>query len=212
MINFAEDLIYWYFRFNGFFLLQNFVLHKKMGQVEGERVRGTAESDLLAIRFPYVCEDIGGKKNDWDCKQFKNWGIEIDEFNLAFIVEVTSSQNVSRNNLMGKFSCERLKQAVRRFGIFPRDEISCIVKSLYQKDKYIKDPWIIAKLAVTERNISSDLWLNLSLAQADKFIQGRIESYSSEKYSDRTYFPDALIQYLAWKGYNNPQKNYEGGK
>lgn len=213
MINFAENIAYWYLRFNGFFSLQNFVLHK-VEQVEGKSVRGTADSDLLAIRFPYVYEEIGGQKNDWDCKQFKSWGIQIDKFHLAFIVEVTSSRSVISNQLKStKFSCERLEQAIQRFGIFQKDEVSCIVKTLYQKDKYIKDHWIIAKLAVTENSITGP-WLNLSLANADKFIRRRIKSYSRNKYSDRTYFPDVLIQYLAWKGNNsdrNSQKNKEAG-
>jgi len=197
MINFAEDLAYWYLRFNGFFLLQNFVLHR-VDQVEGERARGAADFDLLAIRFPYVYEKIGGQENDWDCEQFKNWGFEIDKSHLAFIVEVTSGINVNCSNLKKKYSYERLEQAIRRFGIFPKDEVSCIVKILYQKEKYIKEPWVIAKLAVTERNIRGP-WLNLLLDDADKFIQERIKAYSREKYSDRVYFPDALIQYLAWK-------------
>jgi len=205
MINFAEDLTYWYLRFNGFFLLRNFVLHR-VSEVEGQRARGTADSDLLAIRLPYVYEEIGGQEKDWDRKQFEDWGIEIDKFHLAFIVEATSSQNVSCSDLMSKYSCERLEQAVQRFGIFPRDEVSCIVKSLCQKDKYIKDPWIIAKLAVTEKNIEGK-WLNLLLGDADKFIRKRIKSYSYEKHRDRTYFPDALIQYFAWKEKNRCQKN-----
>jgi hypothetical protein len=197
MINFAENLTYWYLRFNGFFLLQNFVLHW-VDQVEGKRARGTADSDLLAIRFPYVYEKIGGQKKDWDREQFKNWEIEIDKLHLAFIVEVTSGKNVNCNDLKRKYSYGRLEQAIQRFGIFPKDEVSCIVKKLYQ-EKYIKkEPWVIAKLAVTEGN-NTGLWLNLLLDDADKFIRRRIESYLPEKYSDRIYFPDALIQYLAWK-------------
>jgi len=192
MINYAEDLAYWYLRFNGFFLLRNFVLHR------ASQAEGTAESDLLAIRFPYVYEEIGGQENDWDREQFKNWEIKIDEFNLAFIVEVTSRRNVNCNILKNKFSCNRLEKAVQRFGIFPSDEVSCIVKKLYQEKHIKKDSWIIAKLAVTENNIAGS-WLNLLLDDTDKFIRRRIKSYLSEKNRDRIHFPDALIQYLAWK-------------
>lgn len=82
MMNFAEELAYWYLRLNGFFLLQNFILHH-LG--EGPQ-RGTADSDLLAIRFPYVYEQIGGREQDWDRERFTAWGLEMDKFNLAFIV------------------------------------------------------------------------------------------------------------------------------
>lgn len=70
MVNFAEEIAYWYLRLNGFLLLQNFVLHR-MGR--GPQ-RGTADSDLLAIRFPYVYEEIGGQDHDWDQKNLKMIG------------------------------------------------------------------------------------------------------------------------------------------
>lgn len=201
MINFAEDLAYWYLRFNGFFLLRNFVF--RAGQATGNRRRtadGT-DSDLLAIRFTYVYEEIGGQNADWDREQFEGWGIEIDKFHLAFIVEVTSAQNISHCSIKSKFSDERLKQAIWRFGIFPKEDVSCLVERL-QNEKYIeKGNWIVAKLAVTDRTISSQGQgprLHLLLKDADIFLQKRIKAYSS-KYSDRMYFPETLIQYLAWR-------------
>ncbi|WP_231968934.1 hypothetical protein [Thermoanaerobacterium sp. RBIITD] len=65
MNNFAEELTYWYLRFNGFFLLQNFVLHNLR---EGEQ-RGTADSDLRQLDFLMFMKKlvdktkIGIKKN-----------------------------------------------------------------------------------------------------------------------------------------------------
>ncbi|SHF32168.1 hypothetical protein SAMN02745195_02362 [Thermoanaerobacter uzonensis DSM 18761] len=88
MNNFAEELTYWYFRLNGFFLLQNYVLHN----IGEERQRGTADADLLAIRFPYVYEEIGGHSNDWDSEKFSEWGFNIEKNNLALIVEVKSGK------------------------------------------------------------------------------------------------------------------------
>ncbi len=57
-MNFAEQLAYWYLRFNGFFPLTNFVLHHGTGH-------RTSDTDLLAMRFPYVSEDIGGEEKKW---------------------------------------------------------------------------------------------------------------------------------------------------
>lgn len=199
MINFAEDLAYWYLRFNGFFLLRNFVF--RTGRATENRNHGT-DSDLLAIRFPNVYEKIGGQPADWD-NQFEKWGIEIDKFKLAFIVEVTSKRQISPMYFSNKFSDERLKQAIWRFGIFPKDDIYCMVKNL-QEEKYIKQAdWIVAKLAVADRTFSgqgqdSCQWFNLPLKDADIFLKKRINTYSS-KVSDRMYLPEALIQYLAWE-------------
>jgi hypothetical protein len=179
--------------------LQNFVLHRsregEQSSREGEQ-KGTADSDLLAIRFPHVYEEIGGKEQDWDRGRFSSWGMEIDKDNLAFIIEVKSGSNVSKNDMKDAFSRERLRKAIYRFGIFPKSRVPSITAKL-QNEKQIKvDSWLVAKLAVTEEGVAGP-WLNLLLYEADQFIQNRISL--SSKYRDRVYFPNALIQYLAWK-------------
>jgi hypothetical protein len=71
-MNYGETLAYWYLRLNGFFPLRNFVLHPLNGSEANDRY--TADSDLLAIRFPYVYEEIGGQPEDWDSR-FSSWGL-----------------------------------------------------------------------------------------------------------------------------------------
>ncbi|MDI3519895.1 MAG: hypothetical protein PWQ34_2042 [Caldanaerobacter sp.] len=206
MNNFAEDLTYWYFRLNGFFLLQNYVLHN-IG--EGEE-RGTADSDLLAIRFPYVYEEIGGQSKDWDREKFLEWGFDIEKDNLALIVEVKSGENVKRSEIEKSFSSKRLKTALYRFGIFPRDDVQRIHKNLLRR-RYVKESsWFIAKVAVTGNKIEGN-WLNITIQEIDRFIYKRIEAYSHDKYADRVYFPSILIQYIAWKNKEN-NKNIHRNK
>lgn len=66
-------------------------------------------------------------------------------------------------------------------------------------EKYVnKSCWIIAKLAVTEREVEG-AWLNLTLSDINKFIYKRINSYSRNKYVDRMFFPSTIIQYIAWE-------------
>lgn len=59
MRNYGEELAYWYLRLNGFFTINNFVLHHNR---EGR----TSDADILAVRFPYVYEEVGGRDEDWD--------------------------------------------------------------------------------------------------------------------------------------------------
>ena len=58
-MNYGETLAYWYLRFNGFFLIQNFVLHP-LADGEGSD-KQAADIVLLAVRFPYVYEETGGQ-------------------------------------------------------------------------------------------------------------------------------------------------------
>ncbi|MGB9809555.1 MAG: hypothetical protein ACPLSA_05895 [Caldanaerobacter sp.] len=200
MNNFAEELTYWYFRLNGFFLLANYVLHD-IGQ--GQQ-RGTADADLLAIRFPHVYEEIGGQSDDWDREKFSEWGFDIEKDNLALIVEIKSGKNVEKSEIEKSFSSDRIETALYRFGILPRDDVHRIHENLL-KQKYVRESsWIIAKVLVTQksRKIEGN-WFNLNLDEINKFIHKRIKSYLHDKYADLMYFPSVLIQYIAWKNKEN---------
>ena len=65
MRNYGEELAYWYFRLNGFFPISDYVLHK-WENIDDEQLKYSSDIDILAIRHPYVYEEIGGQKNDWD--------------------------------------------------------------------------------------------------------------------------------------------------
>lgn len=59
-MNYGEEHAYWYLRLNGFFPLQNFVVHRH----GGNELR--SDVDVLAVRPPLVYEEIGGQQGDWD--------------------------------------------------------------------------------------------------------------------------------------------------
>jgi hypothetical protein len=65
MRNYAEELVYWYLRLNGFFPLMNFVQHAR-----GLKSLHSVNRDVLALRFPYVVEEVGGQDGDWDQNLF----------------------------------------------------------------------------------------------------------------------------------------------
>jgi hypothetical protein len=52
-----EKVAYWYFRLNGFFQIENFVVHPER--------RGTqrTDADLLAVRFPHRAERLFDNPN-----------------------------------------------------------------------------------------------------------------------------------------------------
>ncbi|MED0673763.1 hypothetical protein P4S95_26750 [Aneurinibacillus aneurinilyticus] len=104
MLNYGEELVYWYLRLNGFFLIDNFVLHQEQG---GSR---TSDSDLLGVRFPYVSETFGGQENDWDEKLFG----KVDKNKiLGFICEVKTGLDFRRGDL---FRPDNVLKSIRRLG------------------------------------------------------------------------------------------------
>jgi hypothetical protein len=120
-MNFGETLTYWYLRLNGFIPMRNFVLHR--ANIEGHTA---ADTDLLAVRFPHVYEEIGGRPVDWDNARFGEWGLNLDQ-NLAFIVEVKTG----RVDLeIRGWRRHRLQAALLRLGIFGAVNVRAIAEQL----------------------------------------------------------------------------------
>lgn len=190
-MNFGETLTYWYLRLNGFFPLSNFVLHRM--NIEG---RPSADTDLLAVRFPHVFEEIGGQQDDWDHRQFAEWGLRLDE-SLALIVEVKTGTPFGD---IRAWRPERLRAAVQRLGMFGPNLIEDLVEELSVRSTATRVGWPVAKLLVSNTPRPGDSWLNLTLERAEDFIRQRIHNYEAEKRADRLFFPEPLMQYFAWRG------------
>jgi len=192
-MNFAEELAFWYLRLNGFFPITNFVLHRF-----GERAY-TADTDLLAVRFPYVSEDIGGNPDDWDPIFREQWDLPLSDRTIGLIVEVKSGR-WDPADLARMENTDRLRDAVRRLGMVPKRRLNMIVGGLAKRSKvFVGKRRVIAKLLVAPRVVDAARWLHLPLSEAESFILRRFANYHPEKHADRQFFASELIQYLAWK-------------
>jgi hypothetical protein len=189
-MNYGETLTYWYLRLNGFIPMRNFVLHR--ADLEA---RQSADTDLLAVRFPHVYEEIGGKPEDWDEARFTGWGLNLAR-HLAFIVEVKTGQVDAE---IISWRPKRLATALRRLGMFEEGQVPGIVEPLGRAATVDVGAWTVAKVLVTGEPPPNGHWLSLTLAEADTFIANRITKYRIAKVADRLRFPDDLMQYLAWK-------------
>lgn len=197
-MNYAETLAYWYFRLNGFFLIRNFVLHRGG---KGEDVRGTADTDLLGVRAPHVSEDINGKEVKCD-----SWLEELLKTfdrpsTIGVVVEVKSGQ--ADNDAIGKsFNSERMKVALRRLGFVKRGDKSedAAIAALQTASRYSGDGWTLVKVLVHASAPTTNAGCHfLTLESVERFIQDRFYEHKVRKCADRLFFPDELIQYLAWK-------------
>jgi len=203
-MNFGETLAYWYLRLNGFFPLSNFVLHR-----DEETIEHSADADLLAVRFPFVYEAVGGQPDDWDNDRFMGWGLPLDGAIVGFIVEVKTGKNNQeyRENIRRSFSRDRLSYGVHRLGFWQRIEVNAIVDKLLLSPIY-SDPELgvsIGKLLIAVRfpeDRQIPPCLKLRLEEAEEFIVARVDKYITQKQADRLRFPSDLMQYLIWNRRN----------
>lgn len=193
-MNFGEQLAYWYLRLNGFFPLSNFVLHHGAGH-------RTSDADLLAVRFPYVSEDVGGRDRDWDSRFRTDWKIDLTRRVVGLIVEVKSGA-WDRADILDPPPEWRIRERLRRMGmIAPGQEFERVLEELRIGRIAQTGACTLAKLFIASGDVPEAApWFHLTLEEIDRFVRGRMQSYRERKLADRLFFSGDLIQYLAWKG------------
>lgn len=199
-MNFGETLAFWYLRLNGFFPIQDFVLHH-----DPETIEHSSDTDLLAIRLPHVYEVVGGQVMDWDNK-FEQWGINLSTMKVGLIVEVKTGKNNAeyRRNITESFNRKKLIYGIQRLGFWPYDQVAALAEELHTKSVYVtpQKNILIGKLLIAiniPQEVQIPPCLQLKLAEAEAFILRRFNNYKAQKNSDRLKFPSDLIQYMIWR-------------
>jgi hypothetical protein len=194
MANYAEELAYWYLRLNGFFLIENFVIHRTENRVEH---RG--DTDLLAIRLPGVMETIGNMPVDFDDAILFRFFARKKLVGLIVEVKSATTEPI-RPNIC--FKPEKMIYALNRLGFeLTEKEKECLGRSRewIRSESIIGDkPFQIGKLLI--HNNEQDMEINyaapIRLADIGGFIKDRFVQYKKEKWGSRTFFPSSLIQYI----------------
>jgi len=186
-MNYGEELAFWYLRLNGFFPISNFVIHKS------SEVEYSSDCDLLAIRPPYVYEEIGGKQDDWDT--FLN-----ERFDLNLTIGLICEVKTGGYKLKEIFRESNLIYSIRRLGFVPPRKIMSVAKELDSHAVLrISETYQIGKLLIANHfidNKNSERLLFYSLDKVIEIIKNRIAKYQYEKYRDRIFFNSTLVQYF----------------
>jgi len=157
----------------------------------------TYETDIIAIRFPYVYEEIGGREDDWH-KDLKNMIPKFEENIIGVICEVKSGEcgYLDRDLFMES----KVRRCLQRLGFFRNgsDEFKKFYDKLLNNSSYYYKNYTIVKILISQSRHTGEKFENILLSDIDSFITKRIKKYS-EKYSDRNFFNSNLIQYKIWE-------------
>lgn len=205
MANYAEELVYWYLRLNGFFPMTNYVYHRLP---RGDN-RGTynADADILAIRPPFYRETIfsGEEEVDLVCD---GWLHALDGKWIGLIGEVKGSPAVSTRQVERAFSSERLHVSVMRLGLVPSGMVDSIVDGLShgnrvefgENGEIIFLKVLFADTPTHNQDVMhSYLWQTQGLREMDEFIRQRIQKFPGPKSGGRYFFPSSFFQYIVWR-------------
>jgi hypothetical protein len=183
MPNYGEKIAYWYLRLNGFFPLENFVVHRS------QNVNYPSDIDVIAVRFPFVYEEIGGQPDDWDETLF-------DLFDPTLPIGLLCEVKTGGFDIRRLFQPQNILYAIGRFG-FTKDHNK--LGLLVQQMAYTLEPgqFQIAKILFSNKDqVESDRFFHFSLSHIRSFLQARIRKYPQEKFQDRMRFNSDLIQDL----------------
>lgn len=193
MRNYGEELVYWYFRLNGFIPMADFVLH-------GDDALQSSDCDLLAVRFPHVFETVGGQENDWD-DEFLNALGHDGKKTLAVFVQVKAGEDDgNRVERISRYFSSHLEYLINRLGFWPPDRAKDVADRFDRVSVLEEDQYSLSNVTVL-RDIRSrrrtPQWIEVPISQAIHFIMNRMTKYAPDKFNDRMFFPDSVIQLLA---------------
>lgn len=168
-----ELLTKWYLRFNGYFTVDNFIIHaaNDPGRISNGTIGNYSDIDVLGIRMPFHFERTGELeiKNDnrLDC---------IDKIDIVIAECKTGNQNSVNKIWTGK-NVQAAEYLIRFCGIFKEDyEIKRSATSLIDHLKYEDDKYRIRIILFTQKDPSIELrnkGLNyISLTNILNFIIG----------------------------------------
>ena len=195
MKNYAEELAYWYFRLNGFIPMSNFVLHRQK-DIEQQQNVHTSDCDLLAIRFPFPWEQIGGQELDYDHELLQVLGCD-NQRTVVAIIQVKSGGYQDRE--IADYFSTHLEYLVRRVGLLPPEEVRKFVRELDRVPVLSTPTCVFSKVTLLRpkpRPAKDPPWTVLNFDVAVEFIKERFRRYA-EKRRDRMFFADSIIQFLA---------------
>ena len=181
-MNYGEEIVYWYLRLNGFFPLTNFVIHRS------SEIAHTSDCDLLAVRLPFVYEEIGGNPDDWDGSLAKIIGFDHP---IRIICEVKTGTY----DVKDIFRPEYVKYSIGRLGFTPKDNIADLSKELNNVPlTETKEGFQICKLLIANDKKEAPTFFYKNLNEVEDFIENRVRKYPNEKYADRMFFSSELFQ------------------
>jgi len=188
MPNYGERIVYWYLRLNGFFLLENFVIHRTVG---------SSDVDVIGVRFPHVFEEVGGHPDDWDQTLFDFFEPNIP---IGLITEVKTGVNYDVQDV---FQAQNISYSVGRFG-FVKDPRT-LEDPVSKNARFVElNQFQIGKILFSDKDLKkSDRFFHISLSHARKFLENRMRKYPDEKFRDRLRFNSELIQDLIHMTHNN---------
>jgi len=175
-----EKVAYWYFRLNGFFQIENFVVHPE--RTGSQRT----DADLLAIRFPHRNERLFDNPNDVMRDDERQLSLSRDLID-AVIAEVKANQPCTLNGPWVREDRQNVQRVLAAIGCLPSHLIDGAATDIYRTGLHVSDLGCRIRLVAVGREVNRELenryphvtqviWTDLLT-----FIWDRFHTYQQQK-------------------------------
>ena len=176
----AEKVAYWYLRLNGFFQIENFVVHP--ARRGGQRT----DADLLAIRFPFRAERLFDDPNDIMADDVKQLALSCDLIDVV-VAEVKTNQPCTLNGPWTQEDRQNVHRVLAAIGCLPSNRIEPAAADIYAAGFHRTEAQLRIRLVAVGRDRNEDLAATypeetqLIWPEMLAFIWGRFHRYRRQK-------------------------------
>jgi hypothetical protein len=174
-----EEVAYWYFRLNGFFQIENFVVHPPGGGAQ------RTDADLLAVRFPFRSERLIDHPSDIMRDDTSAIGLDDSQIDVL-IVEIKTSQ-CALNGPWTDETKENVHRVLAAIGCIPPALIPDAARAIYREGVHRGERGIRVRLVAVGRDRSDELLAQypsvrqLVWSEMLGFVWGRFRAYRRQK-------------------------------
>lgn len=175
-----EKVAYWYLRLNGFFQIENFIVHPE--RRGGQRT----DADLLAVRFPYRAERLFDDPNDIMADDEQRLALSRDRIDVV-IAEVKTNQPCTLNGPWTREDRQNVHRVLAAIGCLSADHIKQAAADIYRSGVHVSEFGVRIRLVAIGRERSANLSATypdvVQLAWPDvlAFIWDRLYRYRQQK-------------------------------
>lgn len=176
-----EKVAYWYFRLNGFFQMESFIVHPpgKGGQ--------RTDADLVGVRFPHRAERHFDDSDhvmgdDKDTLSLSDHTIDVA------IVEVKTNMPCSLNGPRSNPERGNLQRVLAAIGCVPLEEVENVAEAVYRTGEFVDQASTKrVRLIALGRDLNADLEeshpavAQVTWKQALTFIGNRFYEFRTQK-------------------------------
>lgn len=175
----CEQIAYWFFRLNGCFFLENFLVHHERRGREG------TEIDMLAVRFPYRTELLLSGNSMPDHSIFNG------EEKINIILAESKKGLCSINKSWLDPTRKNIERILHIVGAIPPGDISRVANKVYKNHIYDEGQYRLRMVALGDKgntvlddNIVQVIWPDVLL-----FIHQRFSAYRRYKMQHHQWNP-----------------------